>query len=158
MSGMASPSSLRHCAQAARWRPARPLASVTTDAMRAVDAPACFHFGGSSPLCSIAVSGPHPGVLVTPLASTSGLCLFLEPVVCAWRKFTIHLKKQQNANGIRTVRTQLSWARGHTAYPYRDTVCAFATERWMPAASAAAVVTSQGLCCSRLYMVHGHQR
>ena len=79
-------------------------------------------------------------------------------VVCAWRKFTIHLKKQQNANGIRTVRTQLSWARGHTAYPYRDTVCAFATERWMPAASAAAVVTSQGLCCSRLYMVQGHRR
>ena len=56
------------------------------------------------------------------------------------------------------VRTLLSWARGHTASSYRDTVCAFATERWMPAASAAAVVTSQGLCCSRLYMVHGHRR
>ena len=139
---MASPSSLRHCAQAARWRT---LASVTTDAMRAVDAPACFHFGGSSPLCTprtcsevapVSEVAPaldrriilpatrvstcagaachvrfvtqHRSFWATPWRPCHASSLhvwsvpLLEPVVCAWRKFTIHLKKQQNANGIRT--------------------------------------------------------
>ena len=134
---MASPSSLRHCAQAARWRT---LASVTTDAMRAVDAPACFHFGGSSPLCTprtcsevapVSEVAPaldrriiipatrvstcagaachvrfvtqHRSFWATPCAGGArGLCRVCASFVCAWRKFTIHLKKQQNANGIRT--------------------------------------------------------
>ena len=85
-------------------------------------------------LCSIAVSGPHPAVLVTPLASTSGACLFLEPALCPGKSDSTNLLVQpeslhslsttrfpsengvQRVGGRRQRRSPPGWTRGQGAY------------------------------------------